>query len=103
MEWLSNRLRELLAERGLTVQGLSDRTGLSRSYLSLIMHGRRQPPEDTVRRIATFFGQDPDEWVFHALREPEVEKIRGEFPKHFGAVYTRTVEDRHGRGRVPKR
>ncbi|MFB3880982.1 MAG: helix-turn-helix domain-containing protein [Armatimonadota bacterium] len=96
MEWLSERLRQLLEERGLTVQGLSDRTGLSRSYLSLIMHRRRQPPEDTVRRLATFFNQDPDEWVFHTLKEPQVEKIRDEFPKHFEAVYTRRAAGGHG-------
>ena len=94
MDWLSARLRNLLLEHGLTVQGLSDRTGLSRSYLSLIMHGRRRPPEDTVRRLAVFFGQDPDEWVFHALRQPEVEKISREFPKHFSAVYTRRMADK---------
>lgn len=93
MEWLSKRLRELLAERGLTVQDLSNQTGLSRSYLSLIMHGRRRPPEETIRRLATFLSQDPDEWVFRALKEPEVDKISREFPKHF-AIYTRKITDR---------
>jgi phage repressor protein C with HTH and peptisase S24 domain len=49
------RVKELLRERGWTTKVLSEKTGMSESYLTHIKNGTRRWNEDSLRKIATAF------------------------------------------------
>jgi transcriptional regulator with XRE-family HTH domain len=53
---LAERLRTLRSERGLTLGGLSERTGVSRSMLSLIERGESSPTALFLDRLAAGLG-----------------------------------------------
>jgi transcriptional regulator with XRE-family HTH domain len=50
---LGNRVRLLRHERGWTQEALVDRSGLDRSYLSMIEAGTTNPSLRTLSRLAT--------------------------------------------------
>jgi transcriptional regulator with XRE-family HTH domain len=53
---LARRLRALRSERGLTLDGLAERTGVSRSMLSLIERGESSPTATVLDRLAAGLG-----------------------------------------------
>jgi len=53
---MRKRFRVLLAERDMTLQELSERTGLHISSLSDIRSGKSSPRVATLERIATALG-----------------------------------------------
>lgn len=53
---LAARLRGLRAERGLTLDGLAERTGVSRSMISLIERGESSPTAVVLDRLAAGIG-----------------------------------------------
>jgi transcriptional regulator with XRE-family HTH domain len=53
---LAARLRGLRAERGLTLDGLAERTGVSRSMISLIERGESSPTAVLLNRLAAGLG-----------------------------------------------
>lgn len=53
---IGNRIRELRAERALTLQALGERTGLSSSMLSLVERGRATPSIGTLVAISSALG-----------------------------------------------
>ncbi len=50
---LAARLRALRMERGLTLDGLAERAGVSRSMISLIERGESSPTASVLHRLAT--------------------------------------------------
>ena len=69
------RVKELLKERGWTTKVLSEKTGMSESYLTHIKNGTRRWNEDALRKIADAFGLDPI-FLFSAKREPKEDSRR---------------------------
>jgi transcriptional regulator with XRE-family HTH domain len=53
---LAVRLRGLRAERGLTLDGLAGRSGVSRSMISLVERGESSPTAAVLHRLATGLG-----------------------------------------------
>lgn len=53
---LAARLRGLRAERGLTLDGLAGRAGVSRAMISLIERGESSPTATVLHRLATGLG-----------------------------------------------
>lgn len=53
---LAERLRSLRAERGLTLDGLAERTGVSRSMISLIERGESSPTAVILDKLAGGLG-----------------------------------------------
>ena len=53
---LAARLRGLRAERGLTLDGLAERAGVSRSMISLIERGESSPTAAVLDRLAAGLG-----------------------------------------------
>lgn len=53
---LAERLRGLRADRGLTLDGLAERTGVSRSMISLIERGESSPTAAVLDRLAGGLG-----------------------------------------------
>jgi transcriptional regulator with XRE-family HTH domain len=52
-ERIAERVRELRAERGLTLEGLSQKSGVSRSMISLIERAESAPTAVVLERLAT--------------------------------------------------
>jgi transcriptional regulator with XRE-family HTH domain len=98
MSWLAERLRQLLDERNLSIQQVASGVGIERSYLSLIVHGRRVPSEDVVRRLARYFGEDEERWLFNARERPALNEMRRKYPKAMTEYARKTIE-KTGRGR----
>ena len=94
MSWLAERLRQLLDERNLSIQQVASEVGIQRSYLSLIVHGRRVPSEDVVRRLARYFGEDEEGWLFNARERPGLDEVRRKYPKAMTEYARRTIEKR---------
>jgi transcriptional regulator with XRE-family HTH domain len=53
---LAERLRLLRAERGLTLDGLAERTGVSRSMISLVERGESSPTAAVLDKLAAGLG-----------------------------------------------
>ncbi|AWK85318.1 helix-turn-helix domain-containing protein [Azospirillum thermophilum] len=53
---LAARLRALRAEQGLTLDGLAERAGVSRSMISLVERGRSSPTAAVLDRLAAGLG-----------------------------------------------
>src|SRR5690349_234773 len=53
---LATRLRDLRAESGMTLDGLSERTGVSRSMISLIERGESSPTAAVLDKLAAGLG-----------------------------------------------
>src|SRR5918995_4159305 len=56
---LAARLRDLRAERGLTLDALAERTGVSRSMISLIERGESSPTAAVLDRLSAGLGGTP--------------------------------------------
>ena len=55
------RMTRAAENRTFSVRQLAGRVGIEPSYLSKIERGEQPPPgEETIRRIATELGEDPD-------------------------------------------
>jgi transcriptional regulator with XRE-family HTH domain len=52
------RLRDLIAESGLTRADVADRAGLTPGNLSRLLSGRRSPHLETVRRVLVALGSE---------------------------------------------
>jgi len=66
MSWLADRLATLLAERGLSVDGLARQLAVERSRLAAIVAGAALPNDNLTRRLARALGEDPAEWLARA-------------------------------------
>ncbi len=53
---MRNRIRELRAEKGVTLTELEDSTGLSTSAVSQYENGNRKPKIETWQKLADYFG-----------------------------------------------
>ncbi|MDO4241338.1 MAG: helix-turn-helix domain-containing protein [Microbacteriaceae bacterium] len=65
---LGKRLKHFRQAAGLTLEQLSSQIDLSPSQLSMFETGRRNPREDTLRRLAQIFGIEPG--AFYATEAP---------------------------------
>ena len=53
---MENRIKELRAEKGVTLTELEDSTGLSTSAVSQYENGNRKPKIETWQKLADYFG-----------------------------------------------
>src|SRR5277367_7182755 len=53
---IAGRVRDLRAQRGLTLEALAERSGVSRSMISLIERGESSPTAVLLERLATGLG-----------------------------------------------
>jgi len=63
---VSMRLRELIQRRGITMQGLAERAGTSRTYIHAVLNGKKAPTIDWLARMATALEVD-----VHVLLKPD--------------------------------
>ena len=93
MSWLSDRISKLLSERDLAIAGVARDLAIERSQLTQIAAGARTPNEVLTRRIASYFGENPDEWVGHASLAVKEETTPPPPPAPSGFTKVASVSD----------
>jgi transcriptional regulator with XRE-family HTH domain len=83
--WVARRLKELRAERGITLTALAEQTGISAAHLSRLEKGDRQPSIGSLLQISRVYGvsvsdlvQDRDEGDYHLVRADQATRHPGE-------------------------
>lgn len=92
MAWLSERLKELLKERQLSIQAVARTLKVERAYLSQIVNDVRVPSDEVVRKLASYFDEDPEEWAFKTKGQPVIDELRRKYP-NVAPQYMRTVTE----------
>jgi transcriptional regulator with XRE-family HTH domain len=94
-------LRELRLERGLTQVEVAEKSGVSKSMMSLYEGGRQQPQLDTLERLLGVFDVGVKELGARLEKEPDERRDprrrrgpwgRGENPPPSGAFPSETAE-----------
>lgn len=80
------RLKEILAQRGVTLKDFANTSGISQSNLSNYINGNISPTLDTLKRIATFLEIE----VVELFKESEEVEI---YAKVNGILYPITKND----------
>lgn len=80
------RLKEILAQRGITLKDFATAAGLSQSNLSNYINGNISPTLDTLKRIATHLNID----VVELFREKDDVEL---YAKYNGVLYPISKED----------
>jgi transcriptional regulator with XRE-family HTH domain len=94
----SSHLKFLRKSTGLTLEGLSELTGISVSYLSRLESGSRRLNTDLISRLSNAFGCDPSE-LLHDYTDSDIGKVMGQprvpasgyipgGPRHMRRVFT---------------
>jgi transcriptional regulator with XRE-family HTH domain len=83
--WVARRLKQLRAERGITLTALAEQTGISAAHLSRLEKGDRQPSIGSLLQISRVYGvsvselvQDQDEEEYHLVRAGEATRHPGQ-------------------------
>jgi len=63
-------LRELREENGVGIKTLAPHLGVGYTYLSKLENGRSVPSDELIKRIAEYFGCDPDQLYLSADKLP---------------------------------
>ena len=68
-EWLGLELRRIREERGLTVEGLAEKSGVSATTIREVERGAREPRTDTIAKLGKPLGLAFDEvWRLQGRR-----------------------------------
>lgn len=84
--WMELRLKEILAQKGITLKDFAATSGISQSNLSNYINGNISPTLDTLKKIATHLGID----VVELFKEKDDVEL---FCKYNGVMYPITKED----------
>ena len=57
----TNRLRELMAQRGMTQEALAAAAGLEQPHISKLVTGKRRPSLNTAQKVAKALGVGVDD------------------------------------------
>lgn len=61
---MAQAIYRAMLHAGMTQETLADRVGVSASYMSLILSGKRKTPEDVIRRVVNVTGSlAPIQWM----------------------------------------
>lgn len=80
------RLKEILAQRGITLKEFAQMSGISQSNLSNYLNGNISPTLDTLKKIASFLNIEIVE-LFKEKNEIEL------YAKYNGVLYPINKED----------
>lgn len=80
------RLKEILAQRGITLKDFAQTSGISQSNLSNYLNGNISPTLDTLKKIASFLNID----VVELFKEKDNIEL---YVKHEGILYPINKED----------
>lgn len=74
------RIKEILAQRGITLKDFAQSSGISQSNLSNYLNGNISPTLDTLKRIATNLNVD----IVELFKEKDEIEL---YAKHDGILY----------------
>lgn len=80
------RLKEILAQRGITLKEFAQISGISQSNLSNYLNGNISPTLDTLKKMASFLNID----VVELFKEKDNVEL---YAKHDGILYPINRED----------
>jgi transcriptional regulator with XRE-family HTH domain len=80
------RLKEILAQRGVTLKDFAQTSGISQSNLSNYLNGNISPTLDTLKKIASFLDID----IVELFKEKDSIEL---YIKHEGVLYPISKED----------
>lgn len=83
---LTIRLKEILAQRGITLTDFAQSAGMSQSNLSNYINGKISPTLETVKKIATFLDID----VVDLFKDEDEVEL---FARYKGKEYPITKKD----------
>ncbi len=89
---LGKAIRLCREQRSLSLVTLSDRAGISPSYLSLLERGKRDPNFSTVEKIASAIGIPMSVLLFVASDKREFESFSPELAEKLSLVALRLME-----------
>ena len=76
-EFLRQR-REL--EKRLTIEQLATLVDKSKTYLSFVENGKREPTPGLIERLASVLGGNVDDWKFLGLERDRLQRALDEYP-----------------------
>lgn len=68
MEAITERLKKIMDEGGLTPAQMADRIGVQRSAISHILSGRNKPSLDFVLKVLESFPEVSSEWLLRGQK-----------------------------------
>jgi nitrite reductase/ring-hydroxylating ferredoxin subunit len=86
MTWLSDKLSNLIEQRGLTVDKVARELAIERSRLVNIINGFSLPNESLTKRFANYFGEDASEWLSNIAKRDDATSVAASFPPDFFTV-----------------
>jgi nitrite reductase/ring-hydroxylating ferredoxin subunit len=85
MSWLTDKVAQAMAQRGLTIDKMARELAIERSRLTNIVNGSAIPNDNLIKRLANYFGDDAGEWLNSAERredpKPDIPSISPDFFK----------------------
>lgn len=93
-ETFGQMLKRLRTDRKMTLRDLEKEVGVKYAYLSQLEAGLAKPSEDLARKLAKFFGEDEEKFVFLARDIPKViDDLKKKFPKQVPAFFRKTLKE----------
>ena len=93
-ETFGQMLKRLRTDRNMTLRELEKEVGVKYAYLSQLEAGLAKPSEQLARKLATFFGEDEERFIFLAREIPKViDELKKKFPKQAPAFFRKTLKE----------
>jgi transcriptional regulator with XRE-family HTH domain len=74
--------------KGLTLEVIASKIGVTKSYLSQVENGIRRPSESIARKLGEVLKEEEIEtWIFIATQAPLIQKIRRQYPTQFDSLF----------------
>lgn len=73
---LSNRIKELREQKGLTTQDLATKSGLAKPLISMIEKGDRFPSEDALKKLCDALEVTEEEILTEEVKNKALEEIK---------------------------
>ena len=75
---IGRQIKRIRREKGITLEGVGERTGFTKAYISLIESGKKMPPIATLSKIAHVLEVDIGAFFNQKKSEEEVALVRRE-------------------------
>jgi nitrite reductase/ring-hydroxylating ferredoxin subunit/plasmid maintenance system antidote protein VapI len=86
MSWLTDKLKNVMTQRSLTVDKVARDLAVERSRLNKIIDGSVIPNENLTKRFAKYFGEDTGEWLNNAKKREDSKRAVASIPPDFFKV-----------------
>jgi len=100
---LGRAIKLCRVQRDLTQQALAERADLSKSYLSLIERGKRDPTFSTIESLATALNIPMSILVFLAADRKELEGINMDLAQKLSHTALKMIEESNEETSLPRK